>query len=79
MKTCYFCKGRLIEKAVEFDGKWGTRRVIMTDVPAEVCQQCGECYFAPDVSRQMEALALLDPLPDESFVRVPVRSFRIVA
>jgi len=77
MKACYFCKGKVKEKAVEFDGKWGTRRVILTDVPAEVCTQCGECYFTPEVSRKMEELATLDRLPDEHFVQVPVRSFRV--
>lgn len=79
MKTCYFCKGRVSATSVEFDGKWGTKRVILTDVPVEVCQQCGECYFSPDVSRRMEELATLDDVPDETFVQVPVRSFRSVA
>jgi len=77
MKICYFCKGRVTEKLVEFDGKWGPRRVILTDVPAEVCLQCGERYFSPDVSKRMEEVATLEQAPDERYVQVPVRSFRV--
>lgn len=79
MKTCYFCKGTVTPKTVEFDGKWGTKRVILTDVPAEVCHQCGERYFSPEVSKRLEELATLEKVPDESSVQVPVRSFRVVA
>lgn len=77
MKTCYFCKGRIEEKLVEFDGKWGQKRIIIRDVPAEVCIQCGEQYFSPEVSRRLEELAKLDTVPGERFIEVPVRNYRV--
>jgi YgiT-type zinc finger domain-containing protein len=77
MKTCYFCKGRVEDRLVDFDGKWGQKWVIIKDVPAEVCIQCGERYFTPEVSKKMEELAKLDAVPDESFLNVPVRKYRV--
>ena len=57
MKRCYFCKGRVVEKKVRVDFRWGDELVVIEDVPAEVCQQCGEKYFGPEVYKQMENLA----------------------
>ncbi|MDQ7827221.1 MAG: type II toxin-antitoxin system MqsA family antitoxin [Candidatus Eremiobacteraeota bacterium] len=77
MKKCYFCKGRLEEKRIEFDGRWGQKRVILKDVPAEVCMQCGEQYFSPEVSRTMEELAKMESVPDEVIIEVPVRQYKV--
>ncbi len=30
--------------------------MVIEDVPAEVCQQCGEKYFSPEVYKTMENL-----------------------
>jgi len=45
MIKCYFCKGKIEEKRVRVDFRWGDELVVIEDVPAEVCQQCGEKYF----------------------------------
>ena len=42
MKDCYFCKGRVIEQKVKVDFRWGHKLKIIENVPADVCQQCGE-------------------------------------
>ena len=57
MKECYFCKGRLGEQKVKVDFRWGQRLKIIEDVPASVCQQCGEQYFKAHVYKAMEKLA----------------------
>jgi YgiT-type zinc finger domain-containing protein len=57
MKRCFFCKGRIIEEEVRVDFRWGDDLVVIEDVPAEVCQQCGETYFSPEVYKEMENLA----------------------
>lgn len=75
MKTCYFCKGKVEPRLVEFDGRWKEHRVIVRDVPAEVCTQCGEQYFTPEVSRRLEELVKQEGHLDEAFVLVPVRPF----
>ena len=57
MSRCYFCKGKVVEKKVKVDFRWGDELVVIEDVPAEVCQQCGEKYFSPEVYKEMENLA----------------------
>ena len=57
MKRCYFCKGKIVEQRVSVDFRWGAELVVIEDVPAEVCQQCGEKYISPEVYKEMENLA----------------------
>ena len=57
MSRCYFCKGKVVEKKIKVDFRWGDELVVIEDVPAEVCQQCGEKYFSPEVYKEMENLA----------------------
>lgn len=58
MEECYFCKGRLIQQKVKVDFRWGQRLKIIENVPASVCQQCGEQYFQSHVYKAMEKLAV---------------------
>jgi YgiT-type zinc finger domain-containing protein len=37
--------------------RWKGQVIILEDVPAEVCQQCGEVYFAPDALQAMDGIA----------------------
>ena len=57
MSECYFCKGRVVEQKIKVDFRWGRRLKIIEDVPASVCQQCGEQYFQSKVYKGMEQLA----------------------
>lgn len=57
MKACYFCKGRVVEQKVKVDFRWGQKLKIIENVPAGVCQQCGEKYFHSEVYKTMEKLA----------------------
>lgn len=41
MKTCYMCKGETELSLVDVEIKG----VVVKDLPAEVCKQCGEKYF----------------------------------
>jgi YgiT-type zinc finger domain-containing protein len=46
--SCYYCKGKLKAETVtrlqNFQGRW----YLVENVPALVCQQCGEQYFTAD-------------------------------
>lgn len=46
-QDCRYCGGQLEERRVtrfqEYQGHW----VVIENVPALVCQQCGEIYFTP--------------------------------
>ena len=54
---CYFCKGKVLEKKVKIDFHWGDDLLVIKDVPAEVCQQCGEKYFSSETYKVMKELA----------------------
>ena len=51
MRECYFCKGKTEKQRVTVDYRWGDKLVVIENVPAEVCTQCGERYFDAGVSR----------------------------
>ena len=57
MTECYFCKGRVEQQKVDVDFRWGHKLKVIEDVPAGVCQQCGEKYFEASVYKAMERLA----------------------
>lgn len=51
---CSFCKGKLYEGKTEFVVKVGDEVISVKDVAAYVCQNCGEAYFTPEVSRKID-------------------------
>ncbi len=57
MTECYFCKGRVVQKVIKVDFRWGRKLKVIEKVPAGVCQQCGERYFQSAVYKAMENLA----------------------
>lgn len=73
MKECYFCKGKVIKKKIRHVHHWNKEIVIFENVPAEVCTQCGEMYFSPDVLEMMDNAMLEHTTPDKS-IEVPVYS-----
>jgi YgiT-type zinc finger domain-containing protein len=73
MGQCYFCKGRLTQKTITHVHTWGEKIFLFEDVPAEVCTQCGETYFSPDVLETMDNIATSDAAP-KTTVSIPVFS-----
>lgn len=74
MRECYFCRGRIESQLITVDYRWGDNLIIIKNVPAQVCSQCGEKYFDAEVSRQMEHIALRDEETLTS-INVPVCEF----
>lgn len=55
MNNCYFCiRGKLKKEKVDIVRYWGKELVALNDVPALVCQQCGEKYFDAKVSHRID-------------------------
>jgi len=55
---CYFCKGKVKEQRVTIDYRWGDSLAVINDVPAGVCQQCGEKYLTSGVYKDLETTAI---------------------
>lgn len=54
--TCFYCKGQTIETTTKFIVDLGSCVVIVKNVPARVCQQCGETSYSSEVARQLEKI-----------------------
>ncbi len=54
---CYFCKGKVLQQNINIDYRWGETLVVIKNVPAGVCDQCGEKYLTSDVYKELEHLA----------------------
>ena len=75
METCYFCrKGILEDRKVTVDFKWGSKLIVIEEVPAKVCNECGEKYYSAEVSREMEKIVTEEK--KEKVIEVPLARLR---
>jgi len=56
LDRCALCNGKLEERTTEFMARASGEVVIINDVPAFVCEQCGEAYFTAETSRRIDAV-----------------------
>ena len=75
MKECKLCGGMITLKRVDVQRNWHGQLVIITDVPAHVCKQCGEQYFDADVALEMDQIKKATCIPGEKMIQVPVRPY----
>ena len=54
--TFFYCKGQTIETTTKFIVDLGACVVIVKNVPARVCQQCGEASYSSEVAKQLEKI-----------------------
>jgi YgiT-type zinc finger domain-containing protein len=74
---CYFCGGKVSERKITVDYRWGEDLVaIIKNVPAGVCEVCGEQYFKARIVKAMEREARSKSKPRMSQT-VPVRELKV--
>jgi YgiT-type zinc finger domain-containing protein len=74
---CHFCGGTVTEKKITVDYRWGDTMVtVIKNVPAGVCQNCGEQYFKATIVKAMERVVRSKRKPKE-ILKVPVRELRV--
>lgn len=56
-QTCLNCGGELIADTIRHAVTHGSRVIVFIDVPARVCRQCGEAFFAGTVVDEMNRFA----------------------
>ena len=52
--TCSCCYGKLTQGITDFMVNMGNEIVVIKNVPALICDSCGEKYFSADVSRRID-------------------------
>ncbi len=55
-ERCTFCKGTLHEGTAELIARVGDEIIVIRDVPALVCDRCGEAYYSAEVSQKIDAV-----------------------
>ncbi len=74
---CVFCKGEVKEETVTVDYRWGEDLlVVLKDVPAGVCQTCGEQYFKAAIVKAMEKAAKSKKKAMET-IEIPIRKLQV--
>ena len=53
---CTFCGGTVDERQIEYDYRRREHLLVISNVPAGVCRQCGEKYFQGGVLKRMDTL-----------------------
>ncbi|MBM3239341.1 type II toxin-antitoxin system MqsA family antitoxin [Candidatus Poribacteria bacterium] len=77
MKKCYFCRGEIQEQSVDVIRKRKGQVFIMEDVPALVCQRCGERYYTAEVARTMDEKIAEGINKTKRVISVPILSFDV--
>jgi len=76
---CDFCGGELHEGITELKLRVDGELVVCENLPAQICSQCGEAYFSPLVSRQIdEIIARRKGLKPLRYETVPVFSPELI-
>lgn len=53
---CTYCGGEVMGKKIDYDYRREKHLMVVSNVSAGVCQQCGEKYFKPGVLKQMDKI-----------------------
>jgi YgiT-type zinc finger domain-containing protein len=51
---CVHCKGNLIAGSVNYPVDLGDKFILIKEVPASICNQCGEYYLDDDIFIKVE-------------------------
>ena len=68
---CVFCGGRVESQKVTFVYDYDNDYFFIENVPAEVCVQCGEKTYSPEVTDELIRLAKKELKPVRT-IQVPV-------
>jgi YgiT-type zinc finger domain-containing protein len=72
-ETCEYCGGAIVEKSVTLHRQVQGKHILLEDVPAGVCVECGARYYTANVLKTIEA-SIQGRQPASREVLVPVYS-----
>ena len=74
ISKCLICGGKTVKKIVTTENGWGEKLTIVENVPAWVCDTCGEQFFEPRICEELDRLRDTPPVAKRT-IQVPVYSF----
>jgi YgiT-type zinc finger domain-containing protein len=75
LNKCELCNGKVVKKLVTAENWWGDNLTLVENVPAWVCENCGEQYFDAKTSIILDRLRDLNPSKAKRILNVPVFEF----
>ncbi len=76
--NCPLCKGKTEERLIRYVQEYQGKVVIIENVPADVCTQCGEPLIRPDVAEKIQQI-VWGKVPGHKTVEVDSYDFAEVA
>ncbi len=71
---CIFCGGKAVTRKVTFIYDYDKEYFLVENVPAEVCLQCGEKTYAPEVTDELLRFARKKVIAQKT-VKLPVFNY----
>jgi HTH-type transcriptional regulator / antitoxin MqsA len=71
---CVFCGGKVEKKLVTFSYDEDDKHLLVEHVPAEICENCGEKTYSPEVTDELLRFAKYESKPVK-ILEVPVFDF----
>jgi YgiT-type zinc finger domain-containing protein len=75
--TCDICGGIRERTLINYTIFYANKPVIVENVPAEVCRQCGEQYFDPATVEMLQKVVWSKKKPKRT-IKAPVYDFAVV-
>ncbi len=73
---CPLCNGKFRKQIITHEEWWEDSLYVFKDVPALVCDNCGDISFTDEVSEAMDRLIQSKEEPTEYLTNVPVFSLK---
>jgi len=71
---CFQCGSSTVKKLITAENWWGDSLTLVENVPAWVCENCGEQYFDAEVVKELDKMKN-GQLKAKRFIQVPVYGF----
>ena len=72
---CQVCSGKMKVKRINHDLWLGKKLFVIKNVPAEVCEQCGETVFTPQTTEKILSSIKFAKNPRQS-MKVPILTLK---
>jgi len=69
--SCILCQGQLKKELVKYTLFYKEKWIIVENVPAQVCQQCGEKLFEPEIVDKLQKVIWEEKTPKKE-VKTPI-------
>ena len=67
---CSFCRGKLHKGETDFIAKVKGEVISIKNVPAYICENCGEAYFTSEISKKIDKI--MKDFHEDHFLAHPI-------